>query len=51
MDGVSLALSVEIYLKIDRVDLASKQVKAMQDIDDDDALTTLATTWLYIAMV
>ncbi len=46
----SLALSVQIYLKIDRLDLAGKTVKAMQDLDDDDALTTLATVWLYIAM-
>jgi len=44
-----LALTVQIYLKIDRVDLAARQVKAMQDIDDDDALTTLATAWVYIA--
>ncbi len=47
----SLALTVQIYLKIDRLDLAAKQVKAMQDIDDDDALTALATAWLYIATV
>jgi len=44
-----LAVTVQIYLRIDRLDLAAKQVKAMQDIDDDDAITTLATAWLHIA--
>jgi len=44
-----LAMQVQIYLKIDRLDLAGKSVKHMQDIDDDDALTQLATAWLGIA--
>jgi len=44
-----LAVTVQIYLRIDRLDLAAKQVKAMQDIDDDDAITTLATAWIHIA--
>jgi len=45
-----LAMTVQIYLKIDRADLAARQVKAMQDIDDDDTLTALANAWLNIAM-
>lgn len=44
-----LAVSVILYLKIDRPDLALKIVKVMQDVDDDDALTQLATAWAYIA--
>jgi len=44
-----LALQVVIYLKIDRVDLATKTLKMMQDIDDDDTLTQLATSWVYIS--
>jgi len=40
-----LALSVQVYLRIDRPDLAAKQVKAMQDADDDDSLTQLCTAW------
>lgn len=44
-----LAMQVMIYLKINRLDLAEKAVKNMTDIDDDDALSQLATTWLYIS--
>jgi len=44
-----LALVVQIYLRVDRVGLAAHVVKAMQDIDDDDALTVLAAAWLGIA--
>lgn len=42
-------MCVQIYLKMDRVDLASKAVSMMADIDDDDVLTQLCTAWLYIA--
>lgn len=45
-----LSMCVLIYLKIDRLDLASKALKAMQDLDDDDTLTQLATVWLSIAI-
>jgi len=44
-----LALQIAIYLKIDRTDLAIKTLKMMQDIDDDDTLTQLATSWVYIS--
>jgi len=44
-----LALQIAVYLKIDRVDLAAKTLKMMQDIDDDDTLTQLATSWVYIS--
>jgi len=43
-----LAMSVQIYLKIDRIDLAQQTVKSMSDIDDDDTLTGLASSWIYI---
>lgn len=43
-----LAMQVMIYMKISRMDLAAKAVKNMSDIDDDDALSQLCTSWLYI---
>ena len=42
-------MQVQIYLKLDRMDLASKTMKSMADIDDDDALTLLVQAWVYIA--
>eukprot|EP00823_Brevimastigomonas_motovehiculus_P000605 TRINITY_DN1074_c0_g1_i1.p1 TRINITY_DN1074_c0_g1~~TRINITY_DN1074_c0_g1_i1.p1 ORF type:complete len:345 (+),score=129.62 TRINITY_DN1074_c0_g1_i1:41-1075(+) len=45
-----LALTVQIYLKIDRFDLAQKQLKIMQEIDDDDTLSVLAGSWVNIAL-
>jgi coatomer protein complex subunit epsilon len=47
-DLEKLAMQVQIYLKIERVDLAAKTVKFMQDVDDDDALTQLAQSWVLI---
>lgn len=41
-----LALCVQLYLRIDRPDLAGKCLKAMQELDDDDTLTQLASAWV-----
>lgn len=48
-DLEKFALAVQIYLKIDRVDLAVKAVGLMGDVDDDDALTQICTAWVHIA--
>jgi len=44
-----LALSVQVYLRMNRPDLAEKELKTMQNIDDDHTCTQLATAWLFIA--
>lgn len=45
-----LALQVQIFLRIDRLDLAQKQLKAMKQMDEDSTLTMIATAWVNLAM-
>ena len=45
------ALSIQIYLKLDRLDLAKKELKRLTDIDEDAIITQLSAAWVYIASV
>eukprot|EP00615_Pteridomonas_danica_P011568 CAMPEP_0114342912 /NCGR_PEP_ID=MMETSP0101-20121206/10173_1 /TAXON_ID=38822 ORGANISM="Pteridomonas danica, Strain PT" /NCGR_SAMPLE_ID=MMETSP0101 /ASSEMBLY_ACC=CAM_ASM_000211 /LENGTH=165 /DNA_ID=CAMNT_0001477293 /DNA_START=424 /DNA_END=921 /DNA_ORIENTATION=- len=44
-----LALTVQIFLKMDRLDLANKTVRTMQSADEDHTLTQLAVAWTHLA--
>jgi len=44
------ALNVQIFLKMHRSDYAEKQLKIMQQTDEDHTLTQLANAWLDLAV-
>ena len=46
-----MALCVQVYLQMDRVDQAETQVKAMAAVDDDATLTQLAAAWVGLHQV
>jgi len=45
-----LAMQVQAYLMLDRLDFAKKALKQMQDIDDDSVLTQVAQAWCNIVI-
>lgn len=45
----NVALMIQILIQISRPDLARKELKRMQTLDDDSTLTQLATAWTDLA--
>jgi len=44
------ALTVQIYLAMNRFDMAEKELKQMQQIDDDSVITQIAQAWTLSSM-
>lgn len=46
-----MALTLIIYLRMNRADLASKEIRKLREKDEDATLTQMAHAWLNLALV
>jgi coatomer protein complex subunit epsilon len=46
----ALSLLVQTYIRVDRLDIAEKELKTMGQVDADATVTQLATAWVYAAL-
>lgn len=46
-----MAMTVQLYIRLDRIDFASKQVAKMKSIDEDCALSMMATAWVHLSTI
>ena len=46
-----MAMLIQLYLKINRLDLAQNVLKKLKAVDEDSALTMMATAWTLIYTV
>ena len=42
---------IQMYIAMERLDAARKELKTLQEKDDDATITQLAQAWIFIAMV
>lgn len=47
----SNALNIQIFIKMNRSDYAERQLRVMQQVDEDHTLTQLAMAWFNLAVV
>lgn len=45
------ALLIQLYIRIDRLDLAEKHLKVMKSADEDSTLSMLASAWIALSSV
>lgn len=46
----TLAMTAQVHMRLDRLDLAEAAVKALQALDDESTLTLLSSAWLSVAL-